>query len=30
LKANKFVVVAHGTPEEITRAKDIMIGHARA
>jgi uncharacterized membrane protein len=28
LKANKFVVVAHGTPEEISRAKQIMLGHA--
>lgn len=28
LKANKFVVVAHGTPEEISRAKQIMHGTA--
>jgi hypothetical protein len=28
LKANKFVVVAHGTSEEISRAKGIMLGHA--
>jgi hypothetical protein len=30
LKANKFVVVAHGTPEEIARAKHIMLGVAHA
>jgi hypothetical protein len=30
LKANKFVVVAHGTPEEIARAKQIMLSHAHA
>jgi len=28
LKANKFVVVAHGTPEEIARARRIMAGSA--
>jgi hypothetical protein len=28
LKANKFVVVAHGTAEEVSRAKGIMLGHA--
>ena len=28
LKANKFVVVAHGTPEEISRAKHVMLGAA--
>jgi len=26
LKANKFVVVAHGTPEELARAKQILLG----
>jgi uncharacterized membrane protein len=30
LKANKFVIVAHGTTEEVSRAKAIMLGHARA
>jgi hypothetical protein len=30
LKAKKFVVVAHGTPEEISRAKQIMLGVAHA
>jgi uncharacterized membrane protein len=30
LKANKFVVVAHGTPEEIVRAKQILLSHAHA
>jgi len=25
LKANKFVVVAHGTAEELSRAKDILL-----
>jgi uncharacterized membrane protein len=29
LKANKFVVVAHGTPEEVARAKRILVGVAR-
>jgi uncharacterized membrane protein len=28
LKANKFVVIAHGTPEEVSRAKQIMLGMA--
>jgi hypothetical protein len=28
LKANKFVVVAHGTPEEVSRAKQIMLSTA--
>ena len=28
LKANKFMVVAHGTAEEVARAKQIMLGHA--
>jgi uncharacterized membrane protein len=28
LKANKFVVVSHGTPEEVTRAKQVMLGAA--
>jgi uncharacterized membrane protein len=28
LKANKFVVIAHGTPEEVSRAKLIMLGAA--
>ena len=28
LKANKFVVIAHGTSEEVARAKGIMLGHA--
>ena len=29
LKANKFVVVAHGTPEELARAKEILVGTAK-
>jgi len=29
LKASKFIVVAHGTPDEISRAKQIMPGVAR-
>ncbi len=28
LKADKFVVIAHGTPGEISRAKQVMIGMA--
>jgi hypothetical protein len=28
LKANKFVVVAHGTPEELARAKKVMLSVA--
>jgi hypothetical protein len=28
LKASKFVVIAHGTPEEISRAKKIMLSMA--
>jgi uncharacterized membrane protein len=28
LKSNKFVVIAHGTPDEISRAKQIMLGVA--
>jgi hypothetical protein len=28
LKANKFVVVAHGTPAELSRAKQILVGTA--
>jgi uncharacterized membrane protein len=28
LKANKFVVIAHGAPEETARAGRIMLGHA--
>jgi uncharacterized membrane protein len=28
LKASKFIVVAHGTPDEISRAKQIMLGVA--
>jgi uncharacterized membrane protein len=30
LKANKFVVIAHGTPEEVARAKGIMEPKAAA
>jgi hypothetical protein len=29
LKANKFVVVAHGTPQELARAKEILMGTAK-
>jgi hypothetical protein len=29
LKAKKFVLVAHGTAEEVSRAKQIMLGHAQ-
>ena len=28
LKADKFVVIAHGTPDEISRAKQVMLGMA--
>jgi hypothetical protein len=28
VKAKKFVLVVHGTPEEVSRAKMIMLGHA--
>jgi hypothetical protein len=28
LKAKKFVLVAHGTAEEVSRARQIMLGHA--
>jgi uncharacterized membrane protein len=28
LKASKFIVVAHGTPDEVSRAKKIMLGVA--
>ena len=27
LKAKKFVVIAHGTPQEVKRANEIMNGH---
>jgi uncharacterized membrane protein len=30
LKANKFVVIAHGSPEEVARAKGIMSPRAAA